>query len=344
LTTADLADRRPDPILRVLVTLGAVLVLFIGSHIPFPGLSADLLQRIRFGPSLGRLSIFALGVTPIIFGRAIVEIVRLFIPALGRWASQPDNDALLVRLGRILALVLAAFQGRGVAIALENMSGFADEPGLWFRIGIIATAVGATALLIWLTDIVTRRGFGDGLLIMLAAYLVARAPYTIAVWIELTRTGAVPTELPVIAAIFSIAAIVLLVAASRIRGPGLQGGSSRSLDVWPPILAMTVLGLLTALSAYLFGAAGLGSAATQTILRMVALAALIGLFASLRARALDAQDRPPNLLRATLVVIVVCVGAIPFSFAYQISSEDGGFAIVLIVAAALSCFSRSVRL
>jgi hypothetical protein len=107
---------------------------------------------------------------------------------------------------------------------------------------------------------------------------------------------------------------------------------------------MTILGLLTALAAYLFGAAGLGSPAAQPILRMIVFAALIGLFAALRARALDAQDRPPNLLRATLVVIVVCVGAMLFSFAYQISSEDGGFAIVLIVAAALSCFSRSVRL
>lgn len=332
----------PDPIVRGLVTVGAVIVLLIGRYIPLPGLGADFLERLR----PGRLSIFGLGVTPIIFGGAIIELIRLVIPPLGRWAREPDNGALLNGLGRLLALAIAAYQARGVALALERMAGVANEPGLTFRIGIIATAVGATAFLIWLADLVTRRGAGDGLLILLAAPLVVRMPHIVALWIELTRTGAIPVDPSAAAAILTIIAVILLVAASLVHGraPRLHarsGLAGANLDIWPPLLATTLFSPLGKLATALLRQE---HPAALAGVQMIILAALIALFAGLRARAAGAQGNPSNLWPATLAQIVVCIGAMLFADIYQISSVNVGFWIVYIVAAVLSSFSRFVRL
>jgi hypothetical protein len=348
MATSLVYEQRPDPVVRGLVTVGALIVLFLGTRIPLPGLNPDLLQRIAGGAGLGRLSIFALGVAPIIAALAIVELLRLSIPPLGRWAATPDRAARLDALARALALALAAIQAHGVAELIERIAGFPEAPGWTFRAGIAATAIGATALLMWLGDLVTRYGFGDGLLILLAAPIVAQAPSFLSIWMELSRTGAVPVSLPVAAIILMAIAIVLLVSASLARGWSLRRLTGSTLagarfDVWPPILAATVLGPLVALANRLWGEEPLPQAQLAA-LHMGVLAALIAFFAILRARVAGAARRPPNLWFVTFAEIVVCVGAMAFTYVYQISSASSGFSIVFVVAAALSCVSRSVRL
>jgi hypothetical protein len=348
MATSLVYDQRPDPVVRGLVTLGALVVLFLGTRIPLPGLSPDLLQRISGGAALGRLSIFALGVAPVIAALAIVELLRVSIPPFGRWAAASDKAARLDALARALALALAAIQANGVAELIERIAGFAEAPGWTFRAGIAATAIGATALLMWLGDLVTRNGFGDGLLILLAAPIVVQSPSYLPIWMELSRTGAIPISLPVAAVILTAVAIVLLIAASlahgwslkRLTGPNLAGAR---FEIWPPILAATVFGPLVALADHLSRAETLPRAVVAA-LHMGALAALIALFAILRARLASGADRPPNLWLVTFSEIVVCIGAMAFAYVYRISSASSGFSIVFVVAAALSCVSRYVRL
>jgi hypothetical protein len=348
MATSLVYDQRRDPVVRGLVTVGALIVLFLGARIPLPGLNPDLLQRISGGAALGRLSIFALGVAPVITARAIVELLRLLFPPFGRWAATPDRAARLDALARALALALAAIQAHGVAELIERIAGFPEATGWTFRVGIAATAIGATALLMWLGDLVTRYGFGDGLLILLAAPIVAQAPSVLSIWMELSRTGAIPISLPVAAMILTAVAVVLLVAASlargwslkRLTGPNLAGAR---FDVWPPILAATVFGPLVALADRLWRAETLPRAEVAA-LHMGALAALIALFAILRARLAGDAGRPPNLWLVTFSEIVVCIGAMAFAYVYRISSASSGFSIVFVVAAALSCVSRYVRL
>ena len=188
MATSLVYDQRPDPVVRGLVTVGALIVLFLGARIPLPGLSPEILQRISGGATLGRLSIFAFGVAPVIAALAIAELLRLLVPPFGRWAATPDRAARLDALARALALALAAIQAHGVAELIERIAGVPEEPGWMFQVGIAATAIGATALLMWLGDLVTRYGFGDGLLILLAAPIIAQAPSFLPIWMELSRT------------------------------------------------------------------------------------------------------------------------------------------------------------
>jgi preprotein translocase subunit SecY len=345
LATADVSAPRPDPVFRGLITLGAVFVLFLGTHIPLPGLSADFLHRAAPGPALGRLSIFALGVTPIIFARTIVELCRLICPPLRRLAARQGGAARLGRLSRILALATAAFQAYGVARFVEGVPNFVDEPGWMFRIGIVATAIGATALLIWLADFATRHGTGDGLLILFAAPIAARTPQIVALWVELARTGAIPAEPPLAGALLTGAGVVLLAVSSLAQGRTLRPAPGSNLananfDVWPALLAVSGFSMADTLSKMIMSP----ETATSLILRLAVAAGLIALFTALRSRGGEAQGQSANSWSVGVATTIVCVGAILFAYVYQISSEGSGFAIVFVVAAILSCFSRRVRL
>ena len=334
--------QRPDPVVRSLVTIGALILLFLGTQIPLPGFSPDLLQSIlSHRLSAARVSIFLLGVTPILFARVILEILRLVVPALAGWAAKPDHAVEWTRVGRGLALVLAGVQAYGVALAFERIVSPGEEIEWGFRLGIVVTAVGATAILIALADLVTRRGFGDGLLIMLAAPIVASAPHDLAVLVELGRMGAISASAIFQLIVLVVVALALLVAASLVREPGAGVVSGAHLDFWPPLLASSVLGPLGAIAIVVLGASNLPSTPLILIIHVFALAALIALFAILRERAGAHQ---PNRGPVTAVEIIVCVGAAIFADIFGISSPIAGLGVIAVAAAALSCFSPSVRL
>jgi preprotein translocase subunit SecY len=307
-----------------------------------PGFSPDLLKQILSHQlSAARVSIFALGVTPILFARVILELLRLIVPPLAGWAARPDHAVQWTRLGRGLALVLAGIQAYGVALALERIANPGDELDWAFHLGIVATAIGATAFLIVLADLVTRRGFGDGLLILLAAPIVAGVPHNLAYLIELGRMGAISLSMMFQPIVLVVVALALLVAASLIREPGTGVFSGANLDFWPPLLASSLLGPLGAVALVFLGASNLPPTALILTVHVFALAALIALFAVLRERAGAHQ---PNRGPVTAVEIIVCVGAVIFAYMFGMSSATAGLGIIAVAAAALSCFSPSIRL
>jgi preprotein translocase subunit SecY len=335
-------DRRNEPVVRGLVTVGALIVLLVGMQIPLPGLSPDLLLRIASHHlSAARVSVVALGVTPILLARVILELFRLAIPPLTAWTTKPDHAMQWTRAGRGLALVLAGIQAYGVALAFEGFASPGDEMDWGFRIGIVATAVGATAFLVALADWVTRRGLGDGLLILLAAPIVAHVPHDLAYLVELGRMGAIPPSMIFLPIVLVVVAVALLVTASLVRELGTGVFAAANLDFWPPLLASSVLGPLGALAMIVLGASNLPPTPLILIIHVVALVGLIALFAILRERAGAPQ---PNRGPVTAVEIVVCVGAVIFAYIFGMSSASAGLGIIAVVAAALSCFSPSVRL
>jgi preprotein translocase subunit SecY len=332
---------RTDPLVRSLVTIGALILLFLGTQIPLPGFTPDLLRTILFHRvSTARVSIFALGVTPILFARVILEFFRLIAPPLARWAAEPNHAVEWTRIGRGLALVLAGVQAYGVALTFERIAIPGDEIDWGFRLGIVASAVGATALLMTLAELVTRRGFGDGLLILLAAPTVARVPHDLAYLFELTRMGAISVSISFQLIVLVILALALLVAASLIREAGTTVFGGANLDFWPPLLASSVLGPIGAAAMVILGAPYLPTPLIM-IVHALALVGLIALFAILRERAGAHQ---PNRGPVTAIEIIVCAGAAIYAYLFGMSSATAGFGIIAVAAAALSCFSRSVRL
>jgi SecY len=151
---------------RLMITLAALTVCMLMARVPIPGvlIYASIEQQ-----ALARFSVMALGLYPWLSAVALAELAALFLPA--RWTASftrgghADPFARMVVAG---ALVIAALQAYGVAIALEANAGI-PLGGEAFRFGAIASMTAATALLVLLAAVITHRGVGHGFWVFLAA-------------------------------------------------------------------------------------------------------------------------------------------------------------------------------
>ena len=333
ITAAGIGDPR-----RWAVTLGGLAIYALGSRLWLPGLDPEAATRLPIAVDPANLSLFSLGVRPILFGLALAEIARVLMPPLARWAAaEPDHSELLWRAARAFALALAAVQAMGIAPAIERLGDIAPFPGPMFRLGIVAALVGATAFLIWLAGVMTSRGVGDGLLILFAAPFVAHFPYDVANAVNFVRVGLAPAWAPEALVGLAVAAFALLVASTRM--------GARGLDIWPPLMGTIVFQLL-AVAARLadFLSQGQVSAidgalppAIRLLILIAVQAALIWLFALWRGRA-DGADAAPLAAE-----ILVCSGALLLYLLLGFGGPLSGCWIILTVAAGLSVASGKAQ-
>jgi SecY len=318
---------------RWAITLGGLAVYGLGTCIWLPGLDPDAAAALTIPALSAHLSIFSIGVRPIVFGLAFAEMARLAISPLARWAAGAhDRSERLSRATRIIALALAAFQAMEMAKGMERLDDIAPSPGPMFRLGVVVSVVGATAFLIWLAGVMTERGIGDGLLVLFAAPFVVHLPVDVATGIEIVRRGLAPAWAPLALAALVVAAIVLLVVSTRTARR--DGG----LDIWPPLLGTIVLQALTFV-VYLLADA-LVDDVPPTIRLLVLLAAqggLIWLFAAWRGRAHGADAAPLG------AEILVCSGALLLSLVSGVGGPMSGCWLILCVAAGLSVCSGKAQ-
>ncbi len=338
---------------RLFITIGVLLLYRLGCQIPLPGLDPQAISRFLGAPwmSLERLSIFALGVTPILSVLLIVEVVKLAFPALARWEAADERKAArLHRATQIAALVVAAFQGLGIAHALELAPGLVDDPDWTFQAGIVATFVAATALLGWLGERITLRGLGHGFWLLLVAPYLTKLPHAAAAIVELLRQGVVSQGDILVVIGCSLAAVALIVSLAMARGaPGRNsnisvageaaesGANEASLfDVWPPLLAKYVGGLLLgALILSLDKSMNTSFLAVGKPVHILVTAVLIAGFAIMRTGAAPGGATRPVGLTA-LAQIVICCGGEWLLTGLRLPFLLDGASLIVIVATALN--------
>jgi preprotein translocase subunit SecY len=183
---------------------------------------------------------------------------------------------------------LAAFQGYGLAVGLEAMTGAGGsavlDPGWHFRISTVITIVGGTLFLMWLGEQITARGVGNGISLIIFTGIIAQLPSALASTLELGRTGALSTMLIIFLLFMVVAVITFIVFMERAQrrilvqypkrqqGNRMFGGESSHLPlklnvsgVIPPIFASSLL-LMPATMASFGGAGGPEWLATTTTL------------------------------------------------------------------------------
>jgi preprotein translocase subunit SecY len=179
---------------------------------------------------------------------------------------------------RYLTVLLSAFQGYGLAIGMEAMTGPSGsavlEPGWYFRITAVITIVGGTLFLMWLGEQITARGVGNGISLIIFTGIIAQLPAALAKTLELGRTGALSTILIIFLLVMAVAVVTFIVFMERgqrrilVQYPKRQhgnrmfGGESSHLPlkinvsgVIPPIFASSLL-LMPATMASFGGAGG----------------------------------------------------------------------------------------
>jgi len=251
------------------------VVYRLGGHIPVPGIDPNQLNQLFKGQgggilslfnmfsggSLGRFSLFALGIMPYISASIIMQLMGYVVPTLE--ALKKEGEAgrrKITQYTRYGTLGLALFQSLGIALALEGSAGLVLSPGFGFRMTTVVSLTAGTMFLMWLGEQITERGLGNGISILIFGGIAAGLPGAIGGLFELIRTGA----MSIIAAIFIIAIVVavtfvvvfvergqrkiLVNYAKRQVGNKVYGGQSSHLPlklnmsgVIPPIFASSII-------------------------------------------------------------------------------------------------------
>jgi preprotein translocase subunit SecY len=216
---------------RIAFTLCALLVFRLGSYIPIPGIDLAVWQQVfhrQSGSLLGmadmfsgggvrRLSIFALNIGPYITAAILVQLFRLVYPKPAELNRRSARERRIMRYTLGLATLFAAFQGFGIASGLEGIPGLVSAPGPLFRISTVVSFTGGMLFLVWLCELITLRGIGNGLGLLLFVGIVTGAPAPIAAILELGRQGVLSDNKILGLGIFTVAVIGFIVVMERAR-------------------------------------------------------------------------------------------------------------------------------
>ncbi|NDA69674.1 MAG: preprotein translocase subunit SecY [Betaproteobacteria bacterium] len=260
---------------RLVFLLLAIVVYRLGAHIPVPGIDPDQLASLFksqsggilnmfnmfSGGALSRFTVFALGIMPYISASIIMQLLTAVLPQLE--ALRKEGEAgrrTITKYTRWFTLALAAFQGFGIAVALEAQPGLVIDPGLMFKFTAVVTLVTGTMFLMWLGEQITERGLGNGISMIIFAGIVAGLPNAIGGLAELVRTGSIGAfaSLVIVALVAAVTAFVVFVErgqrritvnyAKRQVGNKIYGGQTSFLPlklnmsgVIPPIFASSII-------------------------------------------------------------------------------------------------------
>ncbi len=269
------ADKFGDLKKRLWFLLGALIVYRIGAHVPVPGIDPVQLEELFSsqqggildmfnmfsGGALSRFTIFALGIMPYISASIIMQLLTVVVPHLEQLKKEGESGRRkITQYTRYGTLVLATFQGLGIAVALESQVGLVIDPGLIFRFTTVVTLVTGTIFLMWLGEQITERGVGNGISLIIFAGIAAGLPRAVGGTLELARTGtfSIPLVIMMLVGAVVVTGLVVFVErgqrkvlvnyAKRQVGRKVYGGQSSHLPlklnmagVIPPIFASSII-------------------------------------------------------------------------------------------------------
>lgn len=182
---------------RVLFTFGLLAVYRIGCHIPTPGVDPNALIELMAqmqnsflgffntftGGSLGKFTVFALGIMPYITASIILQLLTVVWPYLEKLSKEGElGRRKITQYTRYGAMIIAVIQSLGISTWLQAQvtSGSAPvvpHPGWGFRLFTVLTLTTGTAFIMWLGEQISERGIGNGIsLIIFAGIVVGLIP------------------------------------------------------------------------------------------------------------------------------------------------------------------------
>src|SRR5689334_4943984 len=191
------AWRVPELRRRVIFTAIILALYRLGSWIPAPGIDATSIQAFFntggrglgvfgllntfSGSALSRFSIFALGIMPYVTASIILQLLTVVIPTLEQ--LQKEGEAGVAKINqytRYLTVVLAAAQSLGYAFLFKKEGVLQANSGR--LVLIIVTLTAGTTLLMYMGELITKRGIGNGISLLIFASILVSAPAGVTAW------------------------------------------------------------------------------------------------------------------------------------------------------------------
>src|SRR6187455_3876614 len=192
------AWRVPELRHRVLFTAMILAVYRLGSWIPAPGVDSQAIKdyfggqgstvlgllNLFSGGALSQFAIFALGIMPYVTASIILQLMTVVVPRLEQLQKEGEAGyAKINQYTRYLTVVLAAAQSLGYAYLFNRqIPDFQLNSGRFVLIVVSLTA--ATTLLMWMGELITKRGIGNGISLIIFASILSGLPAGIRAWYE----------------------------------------------------------------------------------------------------------------------------------------------------------------
>jgi preprotein translocase subunit SecY len=184
---------------KLIFTAGILALYRLGAYIPSPGVDAQAIQdgvngvggsdilgflNLFSGGSLSRLSLFALGIMPYITASIILQLLTVVMPALERLQKEGEvGQQKITQYTRYLTVVLAFAQSLGFVFLFtsgnSNIIGERTFPKVFL---IVVCLTAGCTILMWMGELITQRGIGNGISLMIFASIVSRIPEGISKW------------------------------------------------------------------------------------------------------------------------------------------------------------------
>jgi preprotein translocase subunit SecY len=279
---------------KFLFVIFLFVIFRIAANIPIPGIGSENLRKffdqnqvfgllnLFTGGALSNFSIVLLGLGPYITATIILQLLTMIFPALEKLYKEEGEAGRqkFNQYSRLLTIPLAAFEGYGMLTVFARQ-GIITGLSLPVMISAIVTIVAGAMFLMWIGEIISEQGMGNGISLLIFAGIVAGLPINIFQTFVVFDPSKIPSYLIfVILSIVIIAGVVLITEArrnipvsyaKRVRGTKMYGGTSTYLPlsvnpagVIPIIFALSILLFPGMIASYFGTYSGLvGSIATN---------------------------------------------------------------------------------
>jgi preprotein translocase subunit SecY len=189
---------------RKLMFTAALLAIYrLGAHVPVPGVNAEALESVQEqfsgngilnlintlgGGGLSNVALFALGIMPYITASIILQLLTVVVPSLEKLQKEGEvGQQRITQYTRYLTVGLSFGQAIGYVFLFRSFTASAGEPlfddfGAPMVFMIVMSLTAGSILVMWLGELVTQRGIGNGISLMIFASIISGLPQGISAW------------------------------------------------------------------------------------------------------------------------------------------------------------------
>ena len=219
---------------KIMFTFAMIALFRLGAQLPIFGINNEVFSNIAqgnniigfldlfTGGALGNVSIFALGIGPFITASIIIQLVSVVIPSLEKLQTEEGEAGRrkLMQYTRIFTVVLSVFQATIFMVYMKHLPG-AVIPGIPFGMFVISSVAVLTAgamLVMWLSELITEKGIGNGGSLIIFIGIISGIPvYAQRTYQMVVHSTAMQMGLVVLLAIFFAAMIFIVIMQEAVR-------------------------------------------------------------------------------------------------------------------------------
>lgn len=214
---------------RILNTIGFLIIFRLGSYVVLPGIDPVILEQVGgqatgifgllntfLGGAFSRASIFALGIMPYISASIVIQLLGMAVPYFQKLQKDGESGRnKLNQITRVLTIAITLAQSIGYLATTVPAAAIVIDPYI-FRVSAMVVLVAGTMFTMWLGERITDKGIGNGISMLIMIGIISRLPtYLVGEVIARGMSGALVLVLEMVALFFIVMAVVAFTQATR---------------------------------------------------------------------------------------------------------------------------------